>query len=268
MKLESEKLISQFMKQDQSCFHIEEVYHKFPKASKGAIRELLSDMAKRGKIARLKEGLYVIIPLGESSLTYMPEWHQLTKHLVISAEYYIGYYAALQIHNLITQPSLKQQIVVSKQQKKSKLNIRKVEFQFIYHNKDHFFGSKKIWINQYDKILCSDLEKTIIDCLFRPEYAGGIVEIAKAIYKSRDRLDFGKLLNYTIQFRSQSVIKRMGYLLELLNIQTDIINSLLTLRSNTYAVLDTELPKEGKRLSRWKILKNLDEETIKSALFT
>jgi len=268
MKLDSERLISQFMEQDQSCFHIEEVYHEFPEVSRGAIRELLSDMANRGKISRLKEGLYVIIPLGETSSIYIPEWHQLTKHLVESAEYYIGSYSALQIHNLITQPSLKQQIVVSKQQKKSKLNIRRIEFQFIYHNKDHFFGSKKIWINKFDKVLCSDLEKTIIDCLFKPEYAGGIVEIAKAIFESKDKLDFGKLLNYTIQFKSQSVIKRLGYLLELLDIQSDITNSLLTLRSNSYATLDTELPKEGKRLSRWKILKNIDEETIKSALYT
>ncbi len=268
MQLGTDRLISQFMDQDQSCFHIEEVYREFPDVSRGAIRELLSDMASRGKISRLKEGLYAIIPLGEKRSTYIPEWHQLTKHLVESAEYYIGYYSALQIHNLITQPSLKQQIVVSKQQKKSKLNIQRIEFQFIYHNKDHFFGSKKVWINQFDKVLCSDLEKTIIDCLFKPEYAGGIVEIAKAIYESKDKLDFGKLLNYTIQFKSQSVIKRLGYLIELLDIRTDITNSLLTLRSNSYATLDTELPKEGKRLSRWKILKNIDGETIKSALYT
>ena len=268
VQVDSERLISFFMEQDQSWFRIEDVYHEFPEASKGAIRELLSDMTNRGKISRLKEGLYAIIPLGETRSTYIPEWHQLTKHLVESAEYYIGYYSALQIHNLITQPSLKQQIVVSKQQKKSKLNIQRVEFQFIYHNKDHFFGSTKIWINQFEKVLCSDLEKTIIDCLFKPEYAGGIVEIAKAIYEAKDKLDFGILLNYTIQFKSQSVIKRLGYLLELLNIRTDITNSLLTLRSNSYATLDTELPKEGKRLSRWKILKNIDEETIKSALYT
>lgn len=268
MKLDSERIISQFIEQDLSCFRIEQVYHQFPEASKGAVRELLSDMAHRGKISRLKEGLYIIIPLGESSSTYIPEWHQLTKHLVESAEYYIGYYSALQIHNLITQPSLKQQIVVSKQQKKSTLNIQRVEFQFVYHNKDHFFGSEKTWINQFDKVICSDLEKTIIDCLFKPEYAGGIVEIAKAIYESKDKLDFGKLLNYTIQFKSQSVIKRLGYLLELLDIRTDIKNPLLTLRSNSYATLDTELPKEGKRLSRWKILRNIDEKTIKSALYT
>jgi predicted transcriptional regulator of viral defense system len=268
MKLDSKKLITYFIEREQPCFKIEEVRKLFQDSSKGAIRELLRDMTEKGKISRLKEGLYLIIPLGEDESTYLPEWHKLTEYLVENANHYIGYYSALQIHNLITQPSLKQQIVVSKQQKKSKLIIKNVEFQFIYHNKAHFFGSKKKWINNFDRVECSDLEKTIVDCLFKPDYAGGIVEIAKAIFTSKEKINYGTLLNYTILFKSQSVFKRLGYLLETLEIQTDIIEPLLTLRSNSYATLDTELPKEGKRLSRWKILRNLDEETIKSGIYT
>ncbi len=61
-------------------------------------------------------------------------------------------------------------------------------FQFIYHNEKHFFGTKKIWIDNFNKVVCSDLEKTIIDCLFKPDYAGGIVEIARAIYIFRDKI--------------------------------------------------------------------------------
>ena len=138
MQLDSEKLISIFMKQRQNCFDIEEVYNEYPNTSKGAIRELLRDMANRGKVSRLKEGLYVVVPLGEQNTTYIPEWHKLTEHLVESSEHYIGYYSALQIHSLITQPSLKQQIVVSNQQKKSKLKIKNIEFQFIRSFSDWF----------------------------------------------------------------------------------------------------------------------------------
>jgi len=267
-KLNSNEIVSCFIEKEQGYFDIEDVYKTHPNASKGAIRELLSDMSRRGILSRIKEGLYLIIPLGDDSNTYTPNWHLLAKHLVKNADFYIGYYSALQIHELITQPSLKQQIVVSKQQKKSILHLKNLKVQFIYHNQAHFFGSKKIWINKYDKVLCSDLEKTFIDCLFKPDYAGGIVEIARAIYISRGKMDFGRLLNYAIKFKSQAVYKRLGYLLEVLNIKSDIIESLFTLRSNSYVVLDTELPKQGKRSSRWKVQKNIDEETIKSALET
>jgi len=51
----------------------------------------------------------------------MPDWHLLSQYLVGDAEYYIGYFSALQIHSLTTQPHLKEQIVVNKQIKPSNL---------------------------------------------------------------------------------------------------------------------------------------------------
>jgi predicted transcriptional regulator of viral defense system len=198
----------------------------------------------------------------------MPDWHLIAQYLVKDAKHYIGYYSALQIHNLITQPSLKEQIVVSKQMRPSEIKIKDVTFQFIYHNENHFFGEKKIWIDDFNKVQCSDLEKTIVDCLFKPDYAGGIVEIAKAIYETRDKINFKKLLEYTIKFKSQAVVKRLGFLLEILEINNEIVPELLKIKTVSYVQLDTELPKSGKMISRWSIQQNLETETIKSAIYT
>ena len=239
-----------------------------PDSKASAIRELLSDMTKRGLLMRLKEGVYYIIPYEKNAESFMPDWHLVAEHLVNDAKYYIGYYSALQIHNLITQPSLKEQIVVSKQVRPSEIKIKEVPFQFIYHNEKHFFGSKKIWIDSFHKVLCSDLEKTFIDCLFKPDYAGGIVEVARAIYTSKDKIKYDTLLGYTKQFESQAVIKRLGFLLETLNINTHIIQELQQMKTASYVLLDTELPKTGKRISRWSIQQNLEIETIKSAIYT
>jgi len=239
-----------------------------PKAKASAVRELLSDMTKRGLLMRLKEGVYCIIPYEQNAEAFMPDWHLIGEHLVHDAKHYIGYYSALQIHNLITQPSLKEQIVVSKQIRPSEIKIKEVPFQFIYHNKKHFFGAKKIWIDSFNKVLCSDLEKTFIDCLFKPDYAGGIVEVAKAIYISKDKINYDTLLEYLKKFDSQAVIKRLGFLLEMLDINTKIIDDLQKLKTASYVLLDTELPKTGKRNSRWRIQQNLETETIKSAIYT
>jgi predicted transcriptional regulator of viral defense system len=117
-------------------------------------------------------------------------------------------------------------------------------------------------------VLCSDLEKTIIDCLFKPDYAGGIVEVAKAIYISKDKINYNTLLEYAIKFDSQAVIKRLGFLLETLDISNKITEELQQLKTVSYVVLDTELPKVGKRISRWSIQQNLETDTIKSAIYT
>jgi predicted transcriptional regulator of viral defense system len=71
-----------------------------------------------------------------------------------------------------------------------------------------------------------------------------------------------------LQFDAQVVIKRLGYLLELLNIETPIIETLQKERSNAITPLDTESPKSGKILTRWNIQQNVDIETIKSVILT
>ena len=265
---QSNEILSFFNEEDRHCFNYELAKKALPKSNDSALRELLSDMTRRGLLMRVKRGLYYVIPYEQDAETFMPDWHLLAEHLVQDEGHYVGYYSALQVHNLITQPSLKEQIVVSKQIRPSTIKIKDISFQFIFHNEKHFFGTKKIWIDNFNKVVCSDLEKTIIDCLFKPDYAGGIVEIARAIYISRDKIKFSVLLEYAIKFNSQAVIKRLGFILEILKIKTNIIKDLQKLKTNSVVLLDTELPKAGKIKTKWSIQQNIETETIKTAIYT
>ena len=263
----SSKLLAKLNESGRSWFTIKQLYGLFPELSQKSVIQQLVMMTDVGILMRIQEGLYYIIPYEQDSETFMPDWHLLAEPLV-KQNYYIGYYSALQIHELITQPSLKEQIVVNKQKKPSEIDIKGVKFQFIYHNEKHFFGYKKTWIDNFNRVLCSDLEKTIIDCLYKPNYAGGIVEIAKAIFAAKDKINYDTLLKYTLQFDAQVIIKRLGYLFELLQIETPIIETLHNKRSSSIALLDTEAPKYGKILTRWNIQQNVDIETIKTSILT
>ena len=265
---QSAELLAFFNERNKSCFDYKEASQALPDSNETAIRKLLSDMTKRGLLMRIRDGLFYIIPYEQDAESFIPDWHVLAEYLVSGIGHYIGYYSALQIHGFITQPSLKEQIVVKQQIRPSEIKIKDVPFQFIYHNEKHFFGAKKIWIDNFNKVICSDLEKTFIDCLFKPDYAGGTVEIAKAIYASKDKIKWDKLLDYAVKFDSQAVIKRLGFLLETLGIGREITGELQKIKTSSYAVLDTELPKTGKRISRWNIQQNLETETIKSAIYT
>jgi len=158
--------------------------------------------------------------------------------------------------------------VVNKQIKPSTLLVKGIPFQFIYHNEKHFFGNKKTWIDPFNKVQCSDLEKTMIDCLFKPEYAAGITEITKAIHKSKDKIDYPNLLEYAKRFNSQAVIKRLGFLLELLEIENRVIDKLQKLRTSSFALLEPSYPKEGKTIFRWAIQQNLDRDSILSPIYS
>ncbi|MCD4793458.1 MAG: hypothetical protein K8R54_09515 [Bacteroidales bacterium] len=268
LSTQSARFINELNVNEKLCFTSKDAYEILKDANEENVRKLLSNLVSRGLLMRLKKGLYYIIPYEKDPQTFIPEWHLIVKYFVDNAKYYIAYYSALEIHGLITQPALTEQIVVSKQIKPSKSKIKNIEFQFIYHNEKHFFGYKKIWINDYDKVLCSDLEKTIVDCLYKPDYAGGIVEISKALYKARKQLDYTRLFEYTKKFDSQSVIKRLGFLLELFEIETKIIKKLQSVKMSSYALLDTTLPKTGNRISKWNLQINCDLETVKNSIYT
>jgi len=265
---QSAKLLAYFLNKEQSFFTLSEAQMVLFETKPGTVRELISDMAKRGLLLRIKEGLYHIIPYEKNPEVYFPNWHIIASQLVKNRNYYIGYYSALEIHGLITQPSLIEQIVVDKQVKPSLKTINDVKFQFIYHKDKHFFGYKNQWIDNFNKVKCSDLEKTIIDCLFHPDYAGGIVEVAKAIFKVREKINWRKLEDYLEKFNKQSVIKRLGFILDLFSINREFREKLLLTRSNSFVKLDSGLDKDTRRDSQWRIQMNLDVETIRSSILT
>jgi predicted transcriptional regulator of viral defense system len=268
LSFQAAELLYQLNQVNQHCFDIDEAKKFLPNSNPDAVRRLLSDMTKRGLLMRVKDGLYYIIPFEQDAKTFMPDWHLLSQYLVGASDYYIGYISALQIHSLTTQPNLKEQIVVSKQIKPSTMEIKGIPFQFIFHNKNHFFGNKKTWIDSFNKVQCSDLEKTFIDCLFKPDYAGGITEIVKAIHKSKDKIDFNRLFEYAVKFKSQAVIKRLGFLLELLKFSHPTIEKLQKLRTNSFVLLEPSHPKEGKTIFRWAIKQNMDNDSILSPIYS
>jgi len=264
----SSELLKRLNQADMSCFTIEDAYQAVERSNNDAIKKLLSDLVKRGLLMRLKKGLYYTIPYEQNPDIFMPNWHLIAAYLSKGMNYYIGYYSALEVHSLITQPSLQEQIIVDKQVKPAIIKIRDIEFRFIYHNKKHFFGTKNIWIDDFNRVKCSDFEKTLIDCLYKPQYAGGIVEISKALFKLKEKLDYGKLFEYIKKFNSQAVVKRLGYLLELFEINHPVLEQLNKIKTKSFTQLDPSLPKEGKMISKWSLQLNLDTETIRSSVET
>lgn len=265
---QSSSLLSTLNERRQDFFGIEDAIKILKGSSETAVRELVRGMVNRGLLLRIKDGLFHIIPYEADSSTYFPNWHIVAAQLAGDRGFYIGYSSALEVHELTTQPSLTEQVVVDKQARPSKVMVKEVAFQFIYHNRRHFFGFRNTWIDDFHKVPVSDLEKTLIDCLYKPDYAGGVVEIAKAVYKARKDISFEKLNDYLQRFGAQSVRKRLGYLLDGFGIEKDFTEVLEASLSPSYTSLDPSLPKEGKYISKWKIQANIDEASVFSSIET
>jgi len=268
MKLEWD-IIKRFSQNETPCFSTDDVREEFRNISSSHLTNTLMRMVKNNMLVRLNRGLYYIVPLEHNSPKYIPNWHLVAKYLMRNKNYYVGYYSALQIHKLITQPSLTEIIVTDVQIKPSNIEIQGVRFQFINHKKNRFFGIQNSWIDDYNKVKSSDLEKTLVDSFINPQYSNGMIEIAKAVYETRDKINQGKIIDYFTRSENKVAARRYVFICDLLEISSSYHESLLQNNlSGSFLLLDTSAPDEGKINTRYELKINRDINTIKEAMYT
>ncbi|NQT98343.1 MAG: transcriptional regulator [Candidatus Marinimicrobia bacterium] len=261
-------IIKRFSGADQDCFSYQAVVKEYSSTDKIYLSKVLSGMVDKGMLIKLSRGLYHLVPTSADAENYIPDWHLVAKYIMKGKKYYIGYYSAMQVHGLITQPSLKEIIVTNHQVASSSRNIQGIEFQFVTHTSKRFFGYKNTWINQHNKVMVSDLEKTIVDAVTRPHLCGGMVEVGKAIYETRDKVSLDKLLKYLIQNESQAATKRYLFICDLVDLNwTSDHEGILQKMGTSYSLLDTSAPDQGRKDSRFGLKINVETDTIKNSIY-
>lgn len=232
--------------------------------------DLTSELIKRNIIARIKPGKYVIIPqeLGKN-VEYIGNWYVVAREIVKSPDYYISYYSAMDIHNMVTHPITKVFITTPKQEYRKQRIVGNTSFEFLYMDAKYIWGIKNFWATKSEQVRASDIERTIIDCLYRPKYCGGILEIVKGLWIQKEKIDFDKLLNYIKKFNRIVVIKRLGYILESLNLHdADCLNNLRRGTNNKYYVLDPLLSTKTTYKNSWKLIVNISPEEMRKSVST
>jgi len=262
-------IIKRFSGADQDFFSFQDVLTAYADASKVYLSRVLAGMVEKGMLIKLTRNLYHIVPQSADPNNYFPDWHLVAKSLMKGRQYYIGYYSAMQVHGLITQPSLNEIIVTNLQVKPAIKKIRGIEFRFVYHTGARFFGFRNTWIDRHNRVMVSDLEKTFIDALTRPHLSGGLVEIGKALYETKGKIDTRKFLDYLDRNNSEAAKKRYLFLVNLLGLPwTEHYNEILKQIGLSYPLLDTTWPDQGRKDSRFGLKINIDTDTLKKSLFT
>lgn len=218
-------------------------------------RNFLHHLIEKRWILKIRRGVYAIAPLeagkeGASAYTL----HSFVLGSLLARPYYIGYWSALNYHGLTEQtpPS----VYVATTKPKNSRHILDTKFIFVtIPERKMAFGIKQVEIEKR-KIRISSPEKTVVDCLDHPEHCGGIEEIAKSLYFSKDELDIKKMVQYAKKIGNSTVIKRLGYIAELFG-WADVLQLLssIPLKSG-YSALDPTRPRGGKIKERWKIMIN------------
>lgn len=225
------------------------------------IRKLLSDLVKKGWLRRIEKGKYLLIPLTvDLNKPYTENQFVIASKLI--APYYIGYWSMLHYYGYTEQ--LINTVFIASPKKKSSFSISGVNYKFVRINLRKMFGMTEVKINEVP-IKVSDKEKTLIDCLDHPEYCGGISEAVKGIWNARDEIEFVRLLDYTKKIENSTVAKRLGYLLEILELNKRIdIKNLKKIVGKGFSLLEPLHAKKGRYNSQWNLLVNVSDEELLS----
>ena len=231
-------------------------------------RSFIRALVNRGIAARLRPGLFNLIPfeMGRAR-EYLGNPYVVARELMRGRDYYISHASALDIHRMTTQPQLV--VYVTSPKAMRKRTIFGTEFRFVRCPSTRFFGFSEQWADKQEKILVSDLERTVLDGLRAPEHCGGVTEVAKGFWMRRADMDVRKLVEYALRLDSSAIIGRLGYLMEVLEIGTQSDSDSLRKRlGRAYVRLDPMLPAEGKFLAKWRLQLNVDAEEIRAILQT
>lgn len=236
--------------------------------SKATARDFVSKLVRRGIATRLKPGLFIIVPfeLGKER-DYIGNPFIVAREIVGGKNYYLSHGTAMEIHGMVTQPQLI--VYVTSLKKRRPVKALGIEFRFIQSQQELLFGLSDQWITKQEKVRVSNLERTIIDCLKKPQYCGGLTQVAKGLWMRHQDMNITRLIEYAMKIHVGSVASRLGYLLELYRIgNPEHLEILRHILKESYVCLDPILPREGQYLRRWRLQLNVSAEELRSAVST
>ncbi|AGL03749.1 type IV toxin-antitoxin system AbiEi family antitoxin domain-containing protein [Desulfoscipio gibsoniae] len=209
---------------------------------------LLNSYVKNGLVKRVRRDLYCAVNLENRDAP-------ANRYLVgskINDSAYLTYHSAFEVHGLSHQVSFV--VYVSSEQKISDFEFEGVLYKYV--GKGIKEGVTHYRLN--DKVKLTDLERTVVDSLDRPDYCGGVHELDE-ILKICTVLDETKLANYLEMYNKQILYKKAGYFLERHQQSLGITDGLLSLiekkTGNTKKYLSEEAQNgSGVLIKRWALI--------------
>jgi predicted transcriptional regulator of viral defense system len=228
--------------------------------------DILHLAAKRGLITSAQRGVYNLVPFELGSTNF----HLENRYAIAAASmrgkrYFLSHGSALDLHGLVTQPSF--DVYVSTLNRLATRNQSGAMVHFITTRQSQFFGYEIHDLGNNQQVFASDLERALIDGFTRPKYCGGMLEVAKAVFMGKSRINYEKLVSYARSMNTDATIRRLGFVLETLGLggKTPLVDLQAGLPAGAVK-LDQELPLAGAHSSKWGLRLNVSaEEVLKAA---
>lgn len=179
--------------------------------SETSARKVIRNLLRKGWLSRVIGGRYMLLP-PEHGPENLGENNILAMAAAAVEPSYIGWWSAAARHGFTTQKPMTVFVATLKQVPSR--TIEGSEVRFIKITPRKFFGHQLYEV--YGRsVAISNPVKTLVDCLDRPELAGGPAELARIAYSALGKIDTQQLLPAAKDMGSKALMQRLGFLADL-----------------------------------------------------
>jgi len=226
--------------------------------SDSSVANVLHRLKRKRRIEEIERGKYVLAPARSGIEGYWSENIYLVVDNLLE-DYYVAFWSAMHYWDMTEQmPSA---LLVATTKRKRDLEYGSQPIKFVTISRNRFFG---IVLEEIDgkKFNISLREKTILDGLTYPQHCGGLSEVSKALWNSRNDLNWDRVLEFLKRLNVSSVTRRLGYLMETLEIGDGILDR-LPHEFTGYRWLDPSSKKQVRAYStKWGLKLNWTREEL------
>ena len=223
----------------------------------------LHRLVQKNWLSPVVPGVYELIPAERGEIAFV-DTNPLALGSVLIEPYAFSFATAAYFYGLTTQASTSVYLETTKGKTRI-ITARGKKYRVIAVPERLFFAVTEV--NAFgSNVMMVEVEKAILDSINHPEAAGDIPEIAVMLWQAKSRLDWQKLINYALKFQSQSLIQRLGFLLDFLKIEIPgrEREKLLVQVEKTYCYLGrpTKWGTGGKHNAIWQVVVNIPESEL------
>jgi predicted transcriptional regulator of viral defense system len=224
---------------------------------KSSLNIAINRLSQQGRILRIRNNFYVIVPLEyRSSGTIPPEWFINDLMRFIGMPYYVGCLSAAAVYGAAHQRPQELQVVVPSHIRMVDLDSVRIRFLRYAGMEQAQIGTQRTQTGDY---AISTPEQTAIDLIRFQKYAGGLDAVAEVLQELAEALDVNRLEKVCRLEPQNAPLQRLGWLLERLGIVRLMqpVKSEVDKRHPSYVSLNPALKKRsGSHNSTWRVVVN------------
>lgn len=222
-----------------------------------AAAKKLSRWAADGWVRRVRRGLYIGVPVDATNPSAWSEDPLVVATEVWGPCYFTGWTAA---HHWALTEQVFRTTVLKTSERVRNAAVRLLDHDYLvgHVNADLLsWGLKTEWRDN-SRLRFADPARTVMDILDRPKLGGGIRHSAEVLSNYLDEHDPMLLVPAGDRLGNRAVFKRLGYVIEALDLNQPILLSACEKRiSAGISTLDPDGPPGGRRQMKWGLRVNV-----------